>query len=141
MIRFFEADLRDCPPSVVLCRVTYRLIARHYRYNPLHFGSPGAGITRLAGLLDRQGFPALAACCIHAETYCRLRKVKLALWRFDVCRIAGKVILRARDRRCSSDGAAYPRITNRGVGVHQPWVTSLPEDLPDVRTTEGRARQ
>lgn len=140
MLEFWQADLRDCPPSVVLCRVAYRLIGRHYKVNPLHFGNPTAGMTHLADALAAAGFPALAGTCIHAAQYCRVRKARIRTWRFDVCRKAGKAILRARDRRVAYDGGGYPRITNRGVAIHLSWLTDLPADLPDVRTAEGRAR-
>lgn len=140
MLEFWKADLRDCPPTVVLCRVAYRLIARHYKVNPLHFGRPSAGMFYLADRLFDAGFDALATTCIQAANYTLKHKRKLRLWRFDVCRAAGKAILRSRDRRMAYDRSGYPRITNRGVAVYCSWIEELPADLPDVRTPEGRAR-
>jgi hypothetical protein len=140
MIEFWRADLRDCPPSVVLCRVAYRLIVRGYRLNPLHFANPAEGIDRVDAWLEREGFRALSLTCHQAATYKRIHNRKLELWRFDVSRCAGKAILRSRDRRLTASERAYPPISNTGVGTSIGWLTDLPNDLPDVRTTEGRAR-
>ena len=141
MIEFWKADLRDCPPTVVLCRVVYRLTVFEYRLNPLLFGNPSAALVTLANRLDALNFGGLAASARNASAYIRIHKRKLALWRFDVCRTAGKVILRSRDRRLCADEKDYPRITNRGVVSPCSWLADLPDDLPDVRTVEGRERQ
>ena len=140
MIEFWRADLRDCPPTVVLCRVVYRLTVREYKVNPLLFGNPSAALVVLADRLHAQGLYGLAASACQASEYIARRKRKLSLWRFDVCRVAGKAILRSRDRRMSASEKVYPRITNRGVDGHQSWLEDLPEGLPDVRTPAGRVR-
>lgn len=132
MIEFWKADLRDCPPTVVLCRVAFRLASNKYQVNPLQFANAPAGLRLLANQLGRDGWPGLAASVAQASDYIRIRKRKLALWRFDVCRSAGKAILRSRDRRLCAYEKDYPRITNRGVVFPCSWLEDLPETLKDL---------
>jgi hypothetical protein len=140
MIEFWADRIHTCPPTVVLCRVAYQLVLRQYRVNPLQFQKPERGIRLLAGDLYLEAWFGLAATLMEAADYIRRDKGTLALWRFDVCRRAGKATLRRLDQRRRASERSYPRITNRGVTSPCSWLEDLPEGLPDVRTPEGRAR-
>lgn len=140
MIEFWTDRIDECPPTVVLCRVAYRLVVAKYQVNSLQFSNPIQGLELLARDLYMAGWTGLGATLMDAAEFKRRRKGSLSLWRFDVCRRAGKAQLRLSDRRGRAFDEGYPRITNRGVAPPCSWLEDLPEGLPDVRTAEGRAR-
>lgn len=129
---FYVAPLDECPPTVVLARVAFRLIVYSYKVNPLAFRNPDAGIHLVANLLRLDGFPALADTCLAAAEYCARFKRKLVLWRFDVIRRAGKASARRLEHSRRAYDGGYPRVTNRGVAPPCPWLEDLPESLRPV---------
>jgi hypothetical protein len=140
MLAYWVDPIDTCPPTVVLCRVAYRLICSSYKVNPLQFEIAHRGIATLAADTYMAGFVGLGASLMDAADFLHRRKGKLELWRFDACRRAGKARTRALDPRWRAYEEGYPRITNRGVASVCSWLEDLPDDLPDARTAEGRAR-